>query len=92
MSTAGTTDKRWRQKLGRALLLGVITYVLVAATAGTISFITPLLPKPAPWVKVEDFARLLREDLRRGGVVEYCPPFHCFDRDRGYQGFRILAN
>ena len=92
MPTAGTANKGWRQKLGRALLFGVITYVLVAATAGTISFITPFLSKPAPLVQVEDFARLLREDLRRGGVIEYCPPFHCFDRDRGYQGFRILAN
>lgn len=90
MPTAGTEG--WRQKVGRALLMGVIAYVLVAATAGTISFIAPYLPKPIPLVTVEDFAKLLKDDLRKGGVIEYCPPFHCFDRDRGYQGYRILAN
>ncbi|BDD79846.1 hypothetical protein [Burkholderia phage FLC9] len=90
MTTAGTEG--WRQKLGRALVLATIAYVLVAATAGTISFILPYLPKPAPLVSIEDFAKLLKDDLRRGGVIEYCPSFHCFDRDRGYQGYRTLAN
>jgi hypothetical protein len=92
MPVAGTENKgRWRETLTRPLLLGVLAYVAVAATAGTISFITPYLPQPKPLMTVEDFARLLKDDLRRAGVLEYCQPFHCFDLDRGYQGFRVLT-
>lgn len=94
MPVAGAEDKgRWREMLTRTLLLGVLAYVAVAATAGTISFITPYLPQPTqpkPLMTVEDFARLLKDDLRRAGVLEYCQPFHCFDVDRGYRGFRIM--
>lgn len=91
MPVAGTEDKGGvRQWLGRALLLGVLAYVVFAATAGTIQFITPYLLHPQPLMAVDDFAKLLLDDLRRGGVLEYCPSSHCFDRDRGYQGFRIM--
>lgn len=92
MPVAGTEHKgRIRDFIVRVLFLGVLAYVAVAATAGTISFITPYLPQPKPMLSVEDFARLLKDDLRRAGVLEYCSPFHCFDRDRGYQGFRVLT-
>lgn len=80
-----------RQLLCRTLLTGVLAYVVVAAVAGTLSFIAPYLPQATPVVSVAELARLLRADLQRGGVLEYCPPFRCFHCDRGYRGFRVMT-
>lgn len=91
MLTAGAENKtRLRPWMGRALLLVLLACVLVAATAGIVA-LAKLQPSHLKRrVSVEEFARLLRDDLRHGGVVERCSPY-CFDRNRGYQGWRVLA-
>lgn len=94
MPTTGTENKtRWRHGLRRALLLSVLVYVLVAATAGTFNFIAATYPhpKPAPVLSVHDFALLFQDNVAHGGVVEYCQPLSCFDNKRNVQGYRVRA-
>jgi hypothetical protein len=81
-----------RQLLARALVMSALVYVVVAATAGTISFITPLLPEATPLIPVAEFARLLVADLEHGAILQVCQPFRCFKEDtHGYQGLRALT-
>lgn len=81
-----------RQLLVRAGLIGALVYVAVAATAGTIGFIAPYLPRATPLIPLAEFARLLVADLEHGAVLQVCQPFRCFKEDtHGYQGLRALT-
>jgi len=72
--------------------MGALVYVVVAATAGTISFIVPYLPTSTPMISVAEFTRLLLADLQHGAVLQVCQPFRCFkEDDHGYQGLRALT-
>lgn len=81
-----------RQLLARALTMAALVYVLVAATAGTLSFIAVYLPQATPLIPVAQFARLLVTDLEHGAMLQVCQPFRCFKEDtHGYQGLRALT-
>lgn len=91
MLRTSTKNKSLRQRLGRMLMLGVLVYIVIATVVGTWVLVTARQSQPPPLLSISDYARLLRDNLHHTGVLEYCQPFRCFDRDRGYQGLRVLT-